>query len=227
MIGKYYNMTASQFVEYLGFSKYVAGRGNKAKKNTKLGWDINGDRPAISSFVQEYADFGIEHEKHALKFYADHMGKKGKDFNFILSNQKSFELHNFYSTKNGVISLSATPDGIQSDRCIEIKCGKKGKDVYSIKEIVDRYYPQIQGQLLVLIKLGYKPSKTHFVNWSYNTQQIYEILPNQQYFEYLEEHLKDYAKHLLSEKDFTEDSPSFSDDITKQLNLIYEEKKDA
>ena len=93
---------------------------------------------------------------------------------------------------------------------------------YSLEQIMEKYIPQIYGQQLVLKMLRYPIKKTHFVNWSENFVQVYEILPNLEYEKYLVEHLADYTDHLISEKEFTEKIKKLDVDKDK-FKLIYGE----
>lgn len=223
MANNYYNLSASQFIDYLGFNKYIKGTQGLTKRNTKLNSDITRTPIEVSDFVKPFGVYGSEHEIDALKSYADFRGLKGKDFNFILDNQKSFEVHNWTQISKGFVSISATPDFICDDFSTigECKAGGMGKG-YSLEQIMEKYIPQIYGQQLVLKMLRYPIKKTHFVNWSENFVQVYEILPNLEYEKYLVEHLSDYTDHLISEKEFTEKIKKLDVDKDK-FKLIYGE----
>jgi len=220
---KYYNLSSSQFIDYLGFNKYIKGKGSHGKRNTRLQMDILGEKPEMSDFARPFAEYGRNNEINALKSYADFRGKKGKDFYFILDNQKSFELHDFAQTERGIVSLSSTPDGITDcfKVVVECKAGKLGKDIYTLDEIKSKYTTQIFGQQYVLDRLGYAPEKTHFINWCPHKFQVYEIERNLEYEEYLEQRLMEYAFSLLSEQEFTEKTEEFVVD-DKLFNLIHE-----
>jgi hypothetical protein len=220
---KYYNLSSSQFIDYFGFNKYIKGKGSHGKRNTRLKMDILGEKPEMSDFARPFAEYGRNNEINALKSYADFRGKKGKDFYFILDNQKSFELHDFAQTERGIVSLSSTPDGITDcfKVVVECKAGKLGKDIYTLDEIKSKYTTQIFGQQYVLDRLGYAPEKTHFINWCPHKFQVYEIERNLEYEEYLEQRLMEYAFALLSEQEFTEKTEEFVVD-DKLFNLIHE-----
>ena len=220
MANNYYNLSASQFIDYLGFNKYVKGTSGHTKRNTKLNSDITKIPLEVSPHVIPYGIYGSEHEVHALKSYADFRGFKGKDFNFILDNQKSFEVHNWTQISKGFVSISATPDFLCDDftTCGECKAGGMGSG-YSLEQIMEKYIFQIYGQQLVLKMLKYPIEKTHFVNWGESFVEIYEILPNLDYEKYLTEHLADYTEHLISEKEFTEKIKKFDVD-KKQFRKI-------
>ena len=230
---RYYNLSASQFLDYLGLNKYIKGKGSDGKRNTRLSMDKQGIRPEMSDFVLPYAEFGKEHEIDGLKFYANYRKKdsssqhkgKGSEFDFILGNQKSFEIHNFEKNDKGSVSLSATPDGLTDcfQSAVEIKCGKLGKDVYTTQEILSKYATQIFGQQWVLSTLGYPIKRTHFVNWSFEKKQVFEIKPCHEYQKYLINELETYAKHLLKDQEFTQKTPLYNNDLHDKLELIYEE----
>ena len=226
MENNYYNLSASQFIDYLGFNKYIKGTSGHTKRNTKLNSDITQIPLEVSPHVIPYGIYGKEKEITALKSYADFRGFKGKDFNFILDNQKSFEVHNWTQISKGFVSISATPDFLCDNFtiCGEIKAGGMGKG-YSLEQIMEKYTPQIYGQQLVLKILRYPIKKTHFVNWSENFVQIYEILPDIEYEKYLIKHLESYSEHLISEKEFTEKIKNFDVDKDK-FNLIMEKKNE-
>ena len=225
IMGKYYNLSSSQFINYLGFNKYIKGTQGLTKRNTMLNSDITQEPIQVSDFVIPFGIYGSEHEIHALKSYANYRKFKGKDFNFILDNQKSFEIHNWTQIDNGFISLSSTPDFICDDFTTigECKAGGMGKG-YNLDQIIEKYVSQIYGQQMVLKILRYPIQKTHFVNWAESFVQIYEILPNPEYEKYLIEHLESYAEHLISEKEFTEKIKKFDVD-SKLFNLIQEVEK--
>ena len=220
---KYYNLSSSQFVDYLGFNKYLAGKGTHGRRNTKLKMDITGEIQEISSYIQPYVEYGKDNEINALKSYADYRGKKGKDFYFILDNQKSFEVHNWTQLAKGFVSLSSTPDGITDcfKTLVECKCGKLGKDIYTLDEIKTKYTTQIYGQQMCLKMLRYPIEQTHFVNWCPHKVQVYEIKTNPEYEKYLILRLEEYANALLESKDFKQPTEEFVVD-DKLFNLIHE-----
>ena len=226
MANNYYNLSASQFIDYLGFNKYIQGTQGLTKRNTKLNSDITRTPIEVSDFVKPYGIYGSEHEIDALKYYANFRGFKGKDFNFILDNQKSFEVHNWTLTSKGFVSISATPDFLCDDFSTigECKAGGMGKG-YTLEQIMEKYIPQIYGQQLVLKMLRYPIKKTHFVNWAENFVQVYEISTNFEYEKYLIEHLESYSEHLIRKKEFTEKIKNFDVDKNK-FKLIMEKKNE-
>jgi len=231
MANNYYNLSASQFIDYLGFNKYIKGTSGYTKRNTKLNSDISRVPLEVNPHVIPYAEYGKNKEISALKSYADFRGFKGKDFNFILDNQKSFEFHNWTQDlgkplplSNSFVSISATPDFLCDDFSTigECKAGGMGKG-YTLDQIIQKYTPQIYGQQLVLKMLNYPIKKTHFVNWAENFVQVYEILISFEYSVYLVEHLKSYSEHLILEKEFTEKIKNFDVDKDK-FKLILEKE---
>jgi hypothetical protein len=135
-------------------------------------------------------------------------------------NQQNYVIQDWLNLKEDtVVDISTTPDGISKDQStlIEVKCSNMGKSNY--KEFPKRYLPQIVGQMMILNMLGTPIKQVDLVNWTPLATKIWRFERNQDYENYLIDHLEEYSLALLGKKELPEKKRRYTGKLN--FDLIY------
>jgi putative phage-type endonuclease len=127
--------------------------------------------------------WGSDNERHAISHYEIATG------NLVDSagDNQGFVIHSDHDW------LGCTPDGYVGDIVIEAKC-PASMNLYG--KVPDHYMPQVQGQIAITGK-----SKAHFICWTPEGCEIYEVPASLEYWAECFELLNDFWQCVQSDKE--------------------------